>query len=166
MYANEIVTKVLGTSFRIKAFDDQRPVEVNVRTGRVSVFSQSRVPSDATETTGVVLLPNQQALFNREKETIVKRLVDRPVPIKPLPLSMKRRFDDVPASQVLRELEDLYGVKIRYNEKLLATCIITTSLGNEPLRDKLDIICQTIGATYKEIDAELVIESKGCSLPN
>ena len=165
VYANEVVTKVLGTSFRIKAFDDQRQVEVNVSTGRVSVFSQSRVPSDDKETKGVVLLPNQQALFNREKETIVKRLVDRPVPMKPLLLVAKRRFDEVPAAQVLQELEALYGVKIRYNEDLLSNCIITTSLGNEPLRDKLDIICQTIGATYTEIEGELVIESNGCQLP-
>lgn len=166
VYANEITTKVLGTSFRIKAFDDQKQVEVNVSTGRVSVFNQNRAPSADKETQSVVLLPNQQALFNREKETIFKRLVDTPVLVKPLSLSTKKRFDDVPASEVLQELEALYGVKIRYNEELLSNCIITTSLGNEPLRDKLDIICQTIGATYTEVDAELVIESKGCQLPN
>ena len=65
-------------------------------------------------------------------------------------------------AKTLQELEAQYGVTIHYNEELLASCIITTSLGNESLRNKLDIICQTIGATYKEIDAQLVIESKGC----
>lgn len=162
VYANQVVTKVLGTSFRIRAFDGDRQVEVDVRTGRVSVFTQNQLRQYEKETNGVVLVPNQQALYNRENETIIKRLVANPVPLKSLPLAAKRHFDDVPVPMILQELEARYGVKILYNEDLLANCVITTSLGNEPLRDKLDIICQTIGATYKEIDAQLVVESNGC----
>jgi len=39
VYANEIVTKVVGTSFRVKAYSDQPDVEVLVRTGKVRVKS-------------------------------------------------------------------------------------------------------------------------------
>jgi transmembrane sensor len=38
VYSNELVTKVLGTSFIVKAFEDARQVEVSVKTGKVSVF--------------------------------------------------------------------------------------------------------------------------------
>lgn len=162
VYANEVVTKVLGTSFRIKTFEDNRPVEVDVRTGRVSVFTQSRLRQDDQESHGVVLLPNQQALVNRTSENITKRIVDNPVPIKQVPTSSKKHFEAVSASQIFQELEAQYGVKILYNEELLTGCIITTSLGNESLRNKLDIVCQTIGATYREIDAQLVVDSNGC----
>lgn len=36
VYANELVTKVLGTSFTINAFEENKKVTVSVRTGRVS----------------------------------------------------------------------------------------------------------------------------------
>jgi ferric-dicitrate binding protein FerR (iron transport regulator) len=34
VFANEIVTKVVGTSFRITAYDNQPNIEVLVRTGK------------------------------------------------------------------------------------------------------------------------------------
>ncbi|RRB07954.1 hypothetical protein EHT25_07755 [Larkinella rosea] len=43
VYANELVTQVLGTSFDIRAFDDEQQVEVKVRTGRVSVYNQKPI---------------------------------------------------------------------------------------------------------------------------
>lgn len=59
-------------------------------------------------------------------------------------------------------IEARYGVTIVYNEDALGGCFITTVLGNESLFEKLDLICGIIGATYKEVDAQIVIESKGC----
>ena len=35
-------------------------------------------------------------------------------------------------------------------------------LGDEPLFEKLKIICHTIGATYELIDANIVVSSSGC----
>ena len=43
VYANEIVTKVVGTSFRVKAYPDQPDVEVIVRTGKVKVKSNELI---------------------------------------------------------------------------------------------------------------------------
>lgn len=162
VYANELVTRVLGTSFDIKAFDNEQRVQVKVRTGRVSVYKQDPILLASEESQHLILLPNQQVIFNRQTESLSKQLVPDPVPIQPLVTSEKRYFEDVPATTVLQALEKRYGVRILYNEELLAKCIITTTLSNQPLTDQLEVICQTIGATYKEMDAQLVIESAGC----
>jgi hypothetical protein len=42
-FANEIVTKVVGTSFKIKAYANQPNVEVVVRTGKVKVRSNELI---------------------------------------------------------------------------------------------------------------------------
>lgn len=162
VYANELVTQVLGTSFDIKAFDNEPHVQVKVRTGRVSVYKQDPIRLVSEESQHLILLPNQQVVFNRATESLSKQLVADPVPVQPLAASRKLYFEDVPAVTVLKALEKHYGVHILYDEALLSKCIITTTLSNQPLTDQLELICQTIGATYKEMDAQLVIESAGC----
>lgn len=162
VYANEVVTKVLGTSFRISAFDNARQVLVAVKTGKVSVYKQNRIDFDDPETRGIVLLPNQQGVFDRFNESLNRRLLDDPLPLQSDARTGGRKFDEVRVSVVLAELERLYGVEILYSEETLANCVLTVTLQGDSLYDQLDIICQTIGATYKEIDAQLLIESKGC----
>jgi ferric-dicitrate binding protein FerR (iron transport regulator) len=56
---NEIVTKVVGTSFKIKAYANQPNVEVVVRTGKVKVRSNELISKDQL----IVLLPNQALRF-------------------------------------------------------------------------------------------------------
>jgi len=163
VYANEVITKVLGTSFTIRAFDKDENVTVSVKTGRVNVFNQRRINVSDPETNGIILIPNQQAVFNRESSSLSKALVAIPMPIISLESKeLIQRFDEVPVSQVLNSLARNYGIKILYNEDILSKCIITTSLKNEPIYDKLDLICQLIGGTYKIVDAQIIIESNGC----
>ncbi|MBN8827023.1 FecR family protein [uncultured Spirosoma sp.] len=162
VYANELVTQVLGTSFDIKAFDNEQQVLVKVRTGRVSVYNQNQIRLVSDESQHLILLPNQQVVFNRQTESLSKQLVEEPIPIHPFIGNEKRYFEDVPVATVLQALEKRYDVRILYNEELLANCIITTTLSDQSLIDQLEVICQTIGATYKEMDAQLVIESSGC----
>ncbi|MEZ4905292.1 MAG: FecR domain-containing protein [Spirosomataceae bacterium] len=162
VYANEVVTKVLGTSFSISALENSKQVTVQVRTGRVSVFKQNRIDTTDPETKGLLLLPNQQAIFNRLNEQLNRSLVEMPIPVQMRDKRVKYQFEEAKVTNVLKELERLYEVEIRYNEETLSNCILTTTLTNDALYDQLDVICQTIGATYKEIDAQIVIESKGC----
>ena len=162
VYANETVTKVLGTSFEIRAFENSQNVTVHVRTGRVSVYKQSRIQMDDPETTGLLLLPNQKGTFNRDSETLIKNLVPEPLPIAPIMDTKKFRFDEVPVTEVFAEIEKIYGVQILCDHELLAKCIISTTIRNESLYDNLDVICRTIGGNYKEIDAQIVVDSKGC----
>ena len=49
VYANEIVTKVVGTSFRIRAYSNQPNVEVLVRTGKVKVRSNELISNSNNE---------------------------------------------------------------------------------------------------------------------
>lgn len=162
VYANEVVTKVLGTSFRIQALENAKQVLVNVKTGRVAVFKQNRIDLADPETQGLIVLPNQQAVFSRVDESLKRRLVEEPLPVVTAQKVEKLYLEDQSVISVFKLIEQRYGIKMLYNEDLLESCIITTSLGNESLYDKLDVICKTIGASYKEIDAQIIIESQGC----
>jgi hypothetical protein len=163
VYSNEIITKVLGTSFTIKAFEKDANVTVSVKTGRVTVYNQRRINVSDPETKGIILTPNQKGIFNRDTENLSKALIEMPQPLTNIEIkNYNQSFDEVPVNQVINSLANIYGIKIIYNDEQLSKCVITTRFKNEPLHDKLDLICQLIGGSYKEVDAQIIIEAKGC----
>jgi hypothetical protein len=163
VYSNEIITKVLGTSFTIKAFEKDANVTVSVKTGRVNVYNQRRINVSDPETKGIILIPNQKGIFNRETENLTKALIEKPLPLSNVEIkNYNQSFDEVPVGQVINSLANVYGIKIIYNDEQLSKCVITTRFKNEPLYDKLDLICQLIGGSYKEVDAQIIIDAKGC----
>jgi transmembrane sensor len=164
VYANEIITKVLGTHFEIQAFEKDTDVIVKVQSGQVSVYQEKSFEHSNTinsEKSGVLLLPNQQVVFKRTAEQFNKAIVEQPIL---LPAASVARFvyDEAPVSQVLKDIEAAYGVDIVYSSELLQSCDLTANLTEEPMRGKLDIICRSISATYEIVDAQIIITSTGC----
>ena len=163
VYANELTTKVLGTSFWIRALPGDAQVQVVVRTGRVSVFSRvagtNPAPAQRSKrANGLILTPNQQVVFNREATTFSKSLIAEPLALRPYTFT----FRNAPVSEVLRAIGQTYGITIIYDEALLAHCPLTASLTQETLYGKLDLICQAIGADYQIIDGQIVVSTTGC----
>ena len=165
VYANELVAKVLGTSFVVKAYPFQKNVEVVVRSGSVSVFAQKdlKLKQKATsrELEGVVLTPNQKIVFARDDIRIEKSLVAEPQIIV-APTDRAFKFDETPVSEVFMILEKTYAIDIVFDQETMANCPLTASLDNQPLFEKIDIICKAIEGHYEILDGQIVIYSKGC----
>jgi ferric-dicitrate binding protein FerR (iron transport regulator) len=165
VFANGVITKVLGTSFRIKAYETA-PITVSVRTGRVSVFAPRPTGADkpvfAGLENGVVLTPNQQAVYSANDDRLVKSIVPKPVLLHPENARTEAVFTDAPVGRLFRQLEASYGIEIFYDEAAFGDCLITARLYDEPLLDKLSLICKTIGASYEVVDARIIISGQGC----
>lgn len=162
VHTNEVLTKVLGTSFRVQAPQGAKNIIVSVKTGKVSVYT-ARDDAEADDTKeGVILLPNQQVKYERAEQLFDKELVEIPEVVNPAVKPADFNFDNTPIRTVFKALEDAYGVEILYNEELMEKCFITAPLGSEPLFEKLKIICQTIGANYEVIDTRIIVNSSGC----
>jgi len=168
VYANETVTKVLGTGFRVRAFEKDRSVTVSVKSGRVSFYAAKEFEKirtkDQSEVQGVVLTPNQRAVFNRNDGQLDKGLVDKPEVLAADLASKELVFEDRPVSEVLKTLEQNYGINIVFDEEILAHCPITTSFKEESLQQRLSVICQAIGATYEVIDGKIIMNCKSCKI--
>lgn len=166
IYANGLVTKVLGTSFLIRANPADEDVTVEVKTGKVAVFAQSDPARNRKiterELSGVVLLPNQKIVYSREEVRITKLLVDNPVMVAPPSTRSAFVFDETPLPRVFDALEKAYGVDIIYNEGLFANCPLTATLTDQTLFEKLDIICRVSQAQYALLDGQVVIQGQGC----
>ncbi len=163
VHANEIVTKVVGTSFRIKAYQNQSDVEVLVRTGKVEVNSEKANQKE------IVLLPNQALRFVRKSQTfdkITDITLDKSISnsVKSIE-QLSFEFTDIPVAQIFKTIEQAYSVEIDFPKQQLEKCHLTTSLSDQPLPEKLKIICKSISdnSTYTMNGNQITILSKGCN---
>ncbi|GAB3321121.1 FecR family protein [Larkinella ripae] len=166
VYAKGLVTKVLGTSFTVQAFETDPQVKVVVKTGKVSVFArnQTELTQDkaSTKLGGVVLTPNQQIIFSPTNTSLIKSVVEKPALLAGTVQIQPFTFKRTPIADVFATLEKSYGIKIVFDEEIMKSCFLTASLDDEPLFEKLDLICNTINARYEQLDAHIIVSSQGC----
>jgi len=166
VFANETITKVFGTSFRVIAYANQPNVEVLVRTGKVKVSSNQNIPNASSEE--VMLLPNQATRFVR-KEHLFEKILDitQDKPLMAATNTMEQLsfdFKDIPVHQIFKTLEQAYLITIDFPEDKLKECYLTTSLIDVPLPEKLKIICESLGnnSRYEMNGNYIKIISNGC----
>jgi transmembrane sensor len=159
--SGDIVTRVLGTSFRINADPDRGDIHVAVRTGKVSVYKK-RDFDDGHEVF-CVLLPRQEAVFYKKDQNLAfVQNADVRLLTPPVVDSGSLSFDDVPVITILDRLQSMYHIRISYNRDSLQQCRLTTSLQEERLADKLSIICKAINAGYHIEEDAVVIDGGHC----
>jgi transmembrane sensor len=167
VYTRTISTKVLGTSFTVTAYSHEPNTTVTVKTGQVSVFPavHARFSSEKEESTpaATILTPNQQALFNHEDQNFTKSILAFQPQSTDLPiLHQSFNFHETPVHEVFHILEKSYGAEIIFPAGKMQNCFLTASLSDEPLLEKLLLICRTIGADYQIDDGKITIISNGC----
>ncbi len=164
--AGAIETKVLGTSFWIRANPTSRQVQVSVKTGKVSVYESAKasLARSTKSGSGVILTPNHRVTFFTENSLFVTSLVEVPTVQSPV-LEQKNQsfqFDDTPLSEVLNRLETAYGIAIEVDKQALASCPLTADLTNKSLYAQLDIICAAIQGAYEVKGTTILVSGKGC----
>lgn len=155
VYSGDIITKVLGTSFRVKG-DEQ--IVVAVRSGKVAV---SRKESTAEQ---YILLPNEQVVFNSRQNTLHKvNVTDIAILANPVPAPAVLNYDEAPVGHVLDELAKMYALDIQYDHTLFAKCRVTVALDQASFYEKLTVLCKVIGANYDIEDEAINITGQGCN---
>jgi len=159
VYANDLVTRVVGTSFTIKSSAER--VEVIVRTGKVAVM-QAKDLGDENSRIEMLLTPNQQAVFTAEKPVLARSITENPVAIAHPVAKPDFTFDNQSVGEAFKLLQETYGIPILYDSARLENCYLRVALRDEPFFDKLGIICSTIEASYQVTDGQVVITGQGC----
>ena len=162
--ANDVTIKVLGTSFNVVAYEGAKEVSVVVKTGKVSVFAKPKSgnANQQTKSEEVILTPNQEVIYDTSKDHFSKKLVAEPESILAKPTLFETQYDCVPVVKILDVLEQNYGIRIQYDEEALSGCNLTTSMAEEGLYERIEIICKAIGAQYETTYTMIIITSKGC----
>jgi transmembrane sensor len=163
VYSEEVVTQVLGTSFIVKAYQNDKEVTVAVRSGKVSVYAKgNEAKSKEQESSPVILVPNQRAVYNRDENKVVREVVQHPEIILAQSDLFRMSFDEAPVATIFDVLKENYGIDIVYDKDTLNKCTLTTAMSDEGLFERIEVICKAINATYRIDDGVILIESPGC----
>lgn len=177
VFYNNIVTKVLGTSFKIKTNPTNQNAEVSVMTGKVQVFANDN-PASGNYTTenakNVILMPNQKATYNVSLHDFNTTLADSiRVLVHHIAIgdSSENTLPDesflfekaTRVELIFSRLQRMYGIEIIVDNEHINNCVFTGDVSRQEMLEKLKIICLTIGATFEIRGTEIWVSGKGCN---
>jgi ferric-dicitrate binding protein FerR (iron transport regulator) len=153
-----VTTKVLGTSFNIKAYHDASTIEVSVMTGKVAVQMK---PTDTRDSSSVLLTPNERVTYVKSENRLLK---EAPVQLPELSMWQVTTivYENVPVDRVLRMLEEKYNVTIHVKNENLKNCLLRADFTNQNLADILEMVSRSIEATYELKDNTIYLDGTGC----
>lgn len=160
VHTGNLVTQVLGTSFTVKSYEEDKAIEVLVTRGRVSVYENSE--KSANSRNGVILIPNQKITFDKTSQKLTPALVEAPQMIQPPEVRSAFVFDKIPLSKVFAVLNKAYGIEFLIENQVLNHCVFTGDLTDLPLYLQLDLVCKSVNATYERRGTTLFIHGEGC----
>jgi transmembrane sensor len=155
--SGELVIKVLGTSFNVKAPVENKIFQVSVVTGRVEVSA----PNKEQKQQLVVLKPQQEAFF----ETGSRRLVLSPVPVhskKEIYESVTIVFKETPLNEAVTLLEKRFDIDIRLSNPEIGSCQVTGDFEKEPLPAIIEMLCNSLEASYTMSGKTITIDALPC----
>ncbi|MER0439578.1 FecR family protein [Emticicia sp. W12TSBA100-4] len=160
IYTGKMTTKVLGTSFSVKAYPSMKKSEVSVVSGKVTVFEKD---AEDKQNNGVILTPNLKVTFFDEEEHFVTGLVEKPEVLTTINKeNLSFNFQDAPLNEVLTALEKAYGIEMVLERESLGKCTLNGDLTEMPLFTKLDIITRSLNATYQVKGTSILVSGAGC----
>ena len=138
--AGESTIKVLGTSFNISAYKEEKYVEVVLQNGKVEF-------SDGVQTNKIVIKPSERLVFQNEKIAIA--------PVDPSKYKGwtdgKLIFRGDNMAEVARRIERWYDVKVEIADKDLVHFSFRATFKDDSLQEVLKLLSMTSPIEYKMI---------------
>lgn len=151
----EVITRVLGTSFNLRAYPTEETVELAVATGKVA-FSAPEARTEA------VVTPGFAATLNKQRNTILKFTTSGANAWAWQ--SGRLQFNGQPLAEVVQVLERYYGVRLQLQHQAIASCRFTGSFEDAALEEVLQVLEATLQLEYaKQNHASYILNGQGCS---
>ena len=138
--------KVLGTSFNVKAYQEDELMAVSVRTGKVEVDMPESV---------MRLLPNEQIIVNNTNGEILKKNEDAQKVTAWLQGGLY--FNRTPISSVIHDLERMYNQEIVLDPNVVFDDYIYGEHDNKSLEAVLNAIQYSTGIRYRKEESRIVL---------
>lgn len=153
IHSGNAKTRVLGTSFSVRAYPEDSDITVAVEEGRVSF--------EAAEASGqeqIILNKNELGRFDAKSRHIEAR------PINDLALYLGwvdgyLKFKEAPLGEVATELERRYGVEVTFANPQLKERSLTALLKSRSIQNVLDVIKMSLDIEYRLDENQVVFSS-------
>ncbi|MFQ5445872.1 MAG: FecR family protein [Saprospiraceae bacterium] len=135
---SQVEVQVLGTSFNVREYPDEKVTEVFVKTGKVSVTLKTSGEQH-------ILLPGEKLTFETAESKVVKT-IDAPANSMAWK-SGRLLFDEKPMAEILSAVERLHHVHFTFEDDQLSDCSFNITLDASGLKGVLhsfEVACPSI----------------------
>jgi len=146
-----VLTKVLGTSFNVKAYNNSERAEVSVITGKVLVYLDKSIAQKHNNE--VYLLPNQKAVYSKTTTDLHKE--------RDLSLKIWEKdnfsFEDTPMQEVVNTLEKHFMIHIQIVNPELKKYTLKADFNKQSLPSILELLSKSMDISYEILDKQILI---------
>ena len=145
--------EVLGTSFNVSAYEEDREIVVVVTTGKVKVTAVKKGDN-------VTLEKGDRGVVLKNSGTI-EGILNQDVNY----LSWKTKqitFEDLTLDEAVKLLEKVYQTNIELSNEALGNCTITADFNNQSIEEVLTVISASLGIEYTETQDGFELKGDGC----
>jgi transmembrane sensor len=155
--AGNVLTKVWGTSFRIKAIAGYK-TKVSVLTGKVSVRVLDSGNNTLARHAEVMLMPSEEVAYQPAAGVLKKGIVP---PSSDLNIWKKSdlSFENAALSNVIKVLNNSYHVNISAQDAQVNNYQITADFNGKNLADILLLICKSVHISYTKYDNNILFSN-------
>ena len=158
----DVQTKVLGTSFNVRAYPDEEKVKVSVKTGRVEVSTTGANPQ---KTKPLILLPGNTGVYKTQDATLENALDVAIEDVDTWKQGMLVFESGITLSEVIPAIEKFYDIKISTDPNILNCTITRVRFTHDMPKDTaMSLITLPILAKFnQDEDGTYLISGKGCN---
>lgn len=157
IHSGKINTTVLGTSFNVKAYDEDKAIKITVVSGKVGIVAQGM----AVKHHAVLLTPNMQLVYTKANQTLDTQKIDDAASVISWQQG-KLQYHNTPLSDVLADVQRKYNVVIKADKNLL-NCTLYADFNNMPLQKVLKLMGALINAHVQKEASFYTLKGKGCN---
>lgn len=144
--AQEVEVTVLGTSFNVKAYQNDKEITTTLVTGKIDINKQ------------LILNPNEEAVYSKtQKKFSIQKNVNTKVHASWKDGIMQ--FENEKLEDIAKVLERWYDKKIIINNELLNKHKLTITIKDEKIEDVANFISIATSTSFK-IDNNIIVFSK------
>lgn len=151
--AEAVRVKVLGTHFNVEAYPGDAEVRTTLLEGSVAVSLKG-------ENQRLVLAPNESAVYNKEKRTLVQEAA----PGAKNEILWRKGiilFDQLPLHEIVRQLSNAFQTDIRIDDPQLQNYRMTATFDtSEDLTQILDLLKNAGNFNYKKENNTITLTTK------
>jgi transmembrane sensor len=154
VHSGALTTRVLGTTFNVRAYPADKSIEVTVTEGKVQVLEAGRSMG--------LLTNNQQLHYDTRTDRYVE---NKQVDVQPVVAWKPKeiRFDDLTMDQVAKRLEERYKVAVVLANPELKSCRVTAAFyEDDGLDEMLAVVCAVSQSTFQVREGVVRIDGNGC----
>jgi ferric-dicitrate binding protein FerR (iron transport regulator) len=148
--ANELNVDVLGTSFNVVNFDDDKQSEVVLVTGKVALAFENGMTNNILG----MMHPGQRGIYNKENQKVITQAVDVDKYIAWRDGNLIFRDDAM--EDVVKRLSRWFNVEIVINDPEINNYIYKATFKNENLVQVLNLLKLSAPIDYRVTDRKLL----------